>query len=49
MWEHAYYLQHLNANPGYVENIWKVVSWQEAEKRFNGDRKSVFEVLQSRL
>ncbi|PYH45645.1 superoxide dismutase [Aspergillus saccharolyticus JOP 1030-1] len=34
MWEHAYYLQYLNNKAGYVEGIWKVINWVEAEERF---------------
>ncbi|KAJ5184457.1 Manganese/iron superoxide dismutase [Penicillium cf. griseofulvum] len=34
MWEHAYYLQYLNNKVGYVEGIWKIINWAEAEKRY---------------
>ncbi|KAL4934331.1 superoxide dismutase [Aspergillus undulatus] len=34
MWEHAYYLQYLNNKAGYVEQIWRVVNWEVAERRF---------------
>ncbi|KXG50625.1 Manganese/iron superoxide dismutase [Penicillium griseofulvum] len=34
MWEHAYYLQYLNNKAGYVEGIWKIINWAEAEKRY---------------
>ncbi|KAL4934945.1 hypothetical protein BDV06DRAFT_207957 [Aspergillus oleicola] len=34
MWEHAYYLQYLNNKAGYVEQVWRVVNWSVAEKRF---------------
>ncbi|RAL16647.1 superoxide dismutase, partial [Aspergillus homomorphus CBS 101889] len=34
MWEHAYYLQYLNNKAGYVERIWEVVNWVEAEERY---------------
>ncbi|KAI2790935.1 Superoxide dismutase [Penicillium oxalicum] len=34
MWEHAYYLQYLNNKVGYVEGIWKIINWTEAEKRY---------------
>ncbi|PYH99427.1 Mn superoxide dismutase MnSOD [Aspergillus ellipticus CBS 707.79] len=34
MWEHAYYLQYLNNKASYVDSIWKVVNWEEAEHRY---------------
>ncbi|KAJ5711797.1 hypothetical protein N7488_005953 [Penicillium malachiteum] len=34
MWEHAYYLQYLNNKAGYIEGIWKIINWAEAEKRY---------------
>jgi len=33
IWEHAYYLDYKNARPQYLDNFWKIVNWQEAEKR----------------
>ena len=27
VWEHAYYLDHKNLRPKYVESFWKIVSW----------------------
>ncbi|KAF2751735.1 manganese and iron superoxide dismutase [Sporormia fimetaria CBS 119925] len=36
MWEHAYYLQYKNGKAAYVENIWNVINWKVAEKRFLG-------------
>ncbi|CAO1619462.1 unnamed protein product [Sympodiomycopsis kandeliae] len=35
MWEHAYYLQRENRKAEYVDAIWNVWNWKEAEKRFN--------------
>jgi len=49
LWEHAYYPQYLNGKAAYVENVWKVVNWQEAERRFDCGRKEVFEVLRGKI
>ncbi|OCH86775.1 manganese superoxide dismutase [Obba rivulosa] len=34
IWEHAFYLQYLNVKADYLNAIWNVVNWDEAEKRY---------------
>ncbi|KAM6497801.1 manganese superoxide dismutase [Amanita muscaria] len=34
IWEHAFYLQYLNDKGKYLENIWQVINFDEAEKRY---------------
>ena len=34
IWEHAFYLQYKNVKADYLKAIWKVVNFEEAEKRF---------------
>jgi len=34
IWEHAFYLQYKNVKPDYLNAIWNVVNFKEAEKRF---------------
>ncbi|EIM87027.1 manganese superoxide dismutase [Stereum hirsutum FP-91666 SS1] len=34
IWEHAFYLQYLNVKVDYLNAIWNVIDFQEAEKRF---------------
>uniref|UniRef100_A0A6V3KM33 Superoxide dismutase n=1 Tax=Lotharella globosa TaxID=91324 RepID=A0A6V3KM33_9EUKA len=34
VWEHAYYLDYLNARPKYLENIWKVINWSDVAAKY---------------
>ncbi|KAH0826290.1 manganese superoxide dismutase [Lanmaoa asiatica] len=34
IWEHAFYLQYLNVKAEYLNAIWNVINFEEAEKRF---------------
>lgn len=33
MWEHAFYLDYKNVKPAYLDAIWTVINWKEAEAR----------------
>lgn len=34
VWEHAYYLDYKNVRMDYVKQIWKIINWADAERRF---------------
>ena len=35
VWEHAYYLKYQNRRAEFVENIFKIVNWNNVEERYN--------------
>jgi len=37
IWEHAFYLQYKNVKPDYLNAIWHVINFEEAEKRLTGN------------
>ncbi|KAH6701815.1 hypothetical protein VD0002_g4468 [Verticillium dahliae] len=45
VWEHAYYLQYKNARAAYVDAVWSVINWTEAEVRYAGTRHDVLDGL----
>jgi len=34
IWEHAFYLQYKNVKPDYLNAIWNVINFKEAESRY---------------
>lgn len=38
VWEHAYYLKYQNKRADYIDNFWKIVNWEEVNRRFKEER-----------
>ncbi len=34
VWEHAYYLKHYNKRNDYIDDLFNVINWEEADKRY---------------
>ena len=39
-WEHAYYLQYLNAKTDFFQAVWRVVNWADVAERFAAARRT---------
>lgn len=36
LWEHAYYIDHRNARPAYLNGFWQLINWEFAAQNFAG-------------
>ncbi|PZM87058.1 MAG: superoxide dismutase [Fe], partial [candidate division SR1 bacterium] len=34
VWEHAYYIQHRNARPAYVQSLFSLINWDFVEENY---------------
>ena len=41
VWEHAYYIDHLNSRPGFLAKVWQIVNWYVVAERLEAAQKSV--------
>ena len=37
VWEHAYYIDHRNARPSYIDAFWRLVNWEFVSAKLAGD------------
>jgi len=35
VWEHAYYLEHQNLRPRWIETFWTLINWQAVANNFS--------------
>ena len=41
VWEHAYYIDHLNSRPGFLSKVWQIVNWKVVEQRLEEAEKAI--------
>ena len=34
VWEHSYYIDYRNSRASYLDNLWRIVDWNQVEKRY---------------
>lgn len=50
VWEHAYYLKHYNLRADYIDDWFRVVNWDQANKRYqNCEKKKYWELFEFQM